>query len=143
LVLSVLLRVELLTDLAARSTHGTELVAVALIASHGVARFPAVLLLFCLPYVTPAGGKSGHVTRPGLPQLLVAVSWVVILSLVLLWTSALPIHAVACLLGAAGLVALVLGRRFRTRAGGLTGDFLGATEQFAEVAALLVLVVAV
>jgi adenosylcobinamide-GDP ribazoletransferase len=36
-------------------------------------------------------------------------------------------------------IALVCGWRFHARAGGITGDFLGATEQVCECAVLLVL----
>ncbi|MFW6050832.1 MAG: adenosylcobinamide-GDP ribazoletransferase [Myxococcota bacterium] len=45
----------------------------------------------------------------------------------------------AILVGALVATALLCGWRFRARAGGITGDFLGATEQLAECNLLLVL----
>ncbi|TME78839.1 MAG: adenosylcobinamide-GDP ribazoletransferase, partial [Chloroflexi bacterium] len=43
------------------------------------------------------------------------------------------------LLAVAGLTAVACGVRFMRRAGGLTGDFLGATEQVVECTLLLTL----
>jgi adenosylcobinamide-GDP ribazoletransferase len=47
--------------------------------------------------------------------------------------------ASAVALGAVAAVTLLLGCWFRARVGGVTGDFLGATEQTSEVVILLTL----
>jgi adenosylcobinamide-GDP ribazoletransferase len=49
----------------------------------------------------------------------------------------LPGSAAAAALVVAALVGLGCGWRFRARAGGITGDFLGATQQVVECALLL------
>ncbi|WP_233562420.1 adenosylcobinamide-GDP ribazoletransferase [Sorangium cellulosum] len=46
------------------------------------------------------------------------------------------------MVGAAASASAICGLRFRARAGGITGDFLGATQQIAECAALLALAIA-
>jgi adenosylcobinamide-GDP ribazoletransferase len=115
----------------------------ALIVAHSLARVGPVWLMVAMPYVSPATAKGRNVARAAVPQGLLATA--LGLGTVALPTSGgwltgafTPIApAAAC---AAMAVATVLcGWRFKARAGGVTGDFLGATEQVNEIAVLLVL----
>ncbi len=133
LALSVAVRMAALATLAGGAPVG-------LILAHAIARCPPVWLMAALPYVTdPATAKHRHVAGAGWPQVLVATT-----------TGAIGLTAaVACgavsvtsaLLVAAGAIAVgvLSGRRFSARVGGITGDFLGATEQVGEAAVLLAL----
>jgi adenosylcobinamide-GDP ribazoletransferase len=134
LVVVLLLRVALLARLGAGAP-------LALVLVECLSRAPSVWLMVALPYVTgDAAAKSRLVTRASWPQALVATLW----PLVLLggaaayglvpWGSA---FVMACAATGAGLVC---GWRFHVRAGGVTGDFLGATQQVAACALLLALV---
>jgi adenosylcobinamide-GDP ribazoletransferase len=53
---------------------------------------------------------------------------------------ALPAVAVVGVLAANALVTTLARWRFAVRAGGITGDFLGAGQQMAEISALLTLI---
>jgi adenosylcobinamide-GDP ribazoletransferase len=55
------------------------------------------------------------------------------------WRDWFSLAALGASLGVAGAAALLLSFWFRRRAGGITGDFLGATEQVGECAVLLTL----
>jgi len=52
-------------------------------------------------------------------------------------THALDAMEILVALGGAVAMGLLCGARFRARAGGITGDFLGAAEQVSECAMLL------
>ncbi len=104
---------------------------------HALARTGPVALMTTLPYVAGEGAKGSSIAKGGqLPQFVVALFWA----------------ALACIGAALGGVALTLlfsqllltivislwmRLWFKKRAGGFTGDFLGATEQVLEMVLLL------
>lgn len=116
----------------------------AIVLSQCVARLPPVVLMRRLPYVTSATdageAKSRLVARASGDELRTASLWVAALVTGAFLAGGLPLGRVLAMLALLGLATTVLGRRFRVRAGGITGDFLGATEQVAECLVLLVLV---
>jgi len=135
LLLSLLFRVLLLTSLPADA-------ATALVLSHCAARLPPVWLMATQPYVTPRRlARSGAVASATWREVWVAAA-VVVLTVLLLIAGKLvsPVAAAAATLSPLA-VSVALGRVFRRRAGGVTGDFLGATEQAGEVVALLAIAV--
>ena len=133
LILSIGLRSSLLARLDAAAMAG-------LVSSQSLARLAPAYLMTMLPYVTPAGARSRGVVRAGGVQVMCASG------------SALAILVVVGLLGGvgileglvmiAGLVSVVVlcGRLFERRAGGITGDFLGASEQVGEGVVLIAMV---
>lgn len=119
-----------------------------------VARVGPIWQMVTLPYATASdASKSRDVTRARPAQALVATAWAasacgalaVLAALPALGATALGVHArcSATRLGVVGLacaaVTVTTAWRYRRRLGGVTGDFLGATEQLCELAALLVL----
>jgi adenosylcobinamide-GDP ribazoletransferase len=107
----------------------------ALITVECLSRLAPVGLMIALPYVTADGvAKSRQVARAGAGQTLLAAA--------LTAAVLLPRHAiedVAILAGVAVAATTLCGWRFHVRAGGLTGDFLGATQQVCCVALLVAL----
>jgi adenosylcobinamide-GDP ribazoletransferase len=132
LTMSLLLRVALLARL-----DGTA--AAALVLAGAWSRTTPVWLMATLPYVTPpATARNRPLFEVAAPQVVAAT------------LAAAGITAAAVAMGlrlpqAIGLaavsvaVALLAGWRFRARAGGITGDFLGATQQITECGVLLAL----
>jgi adenosylcobinamide-GDP ribazoletransferase len=93
-----------------------------------------------LPYVTANdGAKSRDLTRAGVAQAAVASVWFVVGALAIVLTGHSNAARVGGLALALGLVTALSGWRYWVRVGGITGDFLGATEQLCELAALAVL----
>jgi adenosylcobinamide-GDP ribazoletransferase len=133
LAMALLLRVGLLARLDAHAP-------LALVLAGACARTPPVWLMAALPYVTPAEAARSKPLIPGGRAQAIAAT---VLCAALLAAAAASgrIAAATVVVLAAVLVAVaaVAGWRFRARAGGITGDFLGATEQVAEVAVLFVL----
>jgi adenosylcobinamide-GDP ribazoletransferase len=139
LVLSLGLRVLLLSELLSRDTL---LSAVVLVASHAAGRAAAVVLMAVSPY---AGDEMQAKARPLARSVRASDAvWATLVggaclgfALGLAWQ---PIMRTA-LVGAA-LVGLVAGMQawLRRRLGGHTGDTLGATEQFGELLVLLAFV---
>jgi adenosylcobinamide-GDP ribazoletransferase len=119
--------------------------AVAFIAGHAVSRTASVALLRWLPY---AGDPEHAKARPlaqriGSAGLGVSVLWscaatamAVIVAGAALGPAVVPSVGSAWLVGAAAAAAaaVVCARWFRRRLGGVTGDTLGATQQWAETA---------
>lgn len=104
------------------------------------ARVCPIWLMAWLPYVTSAGkAKSSVVTRAGVPHAVVATTWFVGALAVAIATSWISVVRAGVLATALIGVTLILGWRYRVRAGGITGDFLGATEQVSEILALAVI----
>jgi adenosylcobinamide-GDP ribazoletransferase len=99
------------------------------------ARVGPVFLLLALPYVTPDHAKSSAVAHAGIPQAAVAALWLALAAVVL----AVPPARLAAMVAVLAVVTVVSGAVYRARAGGVTGDFLGATEQLGEIAALVAL----
>lgn len=113
------------------------LIGLALLAGHAVSRWCSTVVLATLDYVRPAGKASafdrrltrGELALAGLPALLPC-----------LWLPPLPaLVGLTLALGAT----LWLARLFQRRLGGYTGDCLGATQQVAELAFYLGLLVRV
>ncbi|MEM1007708.1 MAG: adenosylcobinamide-GDP ribazoletransferase [Myxococcota bacterium] len=110
---------------------------IGLLLSQCVARLPPIWLMRLMPYVTEQGtAKSRDVTRAGWTQVGLATLWPTALltaGLMLEW------YSWTRLLGIAFGMVFVFGIcawRFYQRAGGLTGDFLGALEQIMEIVIL-------
>jgi adenosylcobinamide-GDP ribazoletransferase len=103
------------------------------------ARASPAWLMAVLPYVTPGiAAKSESIVRGRWRQALVASVWVFAGSAYCVargWTTA-PRAASAVATVAA--IAAFTGWRYHRRVGGITGDFLGATEQLGEIGALAV-----
>lgn len=132
LVLTIVFRLCLLAELDTRAP-------VALVAGHTLARLGPVWLMVAMPYVTDAEAKSRLVTRASAPQGLLATALTVVCLIGLTaWSPGLAVPLCGAFLAMAGAT-LFCGWRFRVRAGGVTGDFLGASEQVNEVVVLLLL----
>jgi adenosylcobinamide-GDP ribazoletransferase len=104
------------------------------------ARVGPVWLMAALPYVTAEeGAKSRDLTRAGFAQAVVASAWLMLVSTTLVLTGYLPVSRLAPLVAVLAVVTALTGFRYWVRLRGITGDFLGATEQLCELAALAVL----
>lgn len=142
LLLSLLLRVAALAALGVGSlTTGLTVMAV-LVFVHALARTGPVWLIATMQYVAAGPAKGTAVSSAGVVQALVATGWTLAASLALLSVGAVSVGQLALALAVAAAVTALLGRAFQRRAGGITGDFLGATEQAIECSALLALLVA-
>ena len=133
--LFLLLRVGLLVRLSALAPLAVVIAAV-------LSRTAPVGLLAVLPYVTPGpSAKNRQVANTGWRQMSLAA---VLAAGVLLAAFGLggfsPLALGAAVL-ATVVVTVAAGNLFRRRLGGVTGDFLGATQQATEVVVLLVLAV--
>ena len=107
-----------------------------LVAAHGGGRGAAVLLMALLPAASDEGLGASYLSPLRRSQALTgAAVGALAVCVGLGWWSPLAV------LAAAGLACLV-GAYARRTLGGLTGDVLGAAEQVAEVAILLVAVAA-
>lgn len=133
IALSILLRVALIAALAARAP-------VALVVAHALSRVPPIWLMVHLPYATDdAAAKSRLITRAGPAQALVATGWGLAAALAAVGLGVVAAAPIALAVAACVGVTLVAGWRFAARVGGVTGDFLGATQQVCEVAILFAL----
>ncbi len=113
----------------------------AMVLTQALARTPPVWLMIALPYVTTDPvSKSRRVARADWRQALLATGFGG-LALVLGYGAGwLRADEIAGCVVTMMLVAALCAWRFFVRAGGITGDFLGATEQIAECGLLFVLV---
>ncbi|MEM1032428.1 MAG: adenosylcobinamide-GDP ribazoletransferase [Myxococcota bacterium] len=145
LIVSVSLRVALLVSYAVRSSgDGVSLAQAgifAFVTTHVAARVTPTWMMASMPYVTdPEHAKSRPVVRAGPWQAVVCTcEAAALLVAAITWfptpvAGAVGIGAIAVVLASA-----VCAFRFLRRVGGITGDFLGATEQVSEVAFLLAL----
>ena len=92
--------------------------------------------MVAMPYVSDAAARSRLVTRAGAAQgALAAAIGVAVAGGVGLAGGALAAAAFAAL-AAMALATILCGWRFHARAGGVTGDFLGAAEQVNEIVIL-------
>ena len=112
----LLLKISLLVDLGASVAWG-------LVLGQSLSRVVPVVQLAFIPYANAEDpkSKSRDVARSGRIQAVVAGLW--------------------CLVSMGG-VGVVWGWYVTRRVGGLAGDFLGAAQQFSEIAVLLVLATA-
>ncbi len=105
-----------------------------------IARVGPVWLLARMPYVSAdATARNRHFTPSGDPQAAVGTCWAIFAFLLvggIGWASTLRL--VTCALAVAA-ACLICAWRFHRRAGGITGDLLGAAEQVSEVVAFTVL----
>ena len=133
LVLSIAIRASCAARIGADVTWAWALVGCA-------ARVGPVVLMAVMPYATSDDvSKSRLVTRARWPQALTACAWFVVAASIAIacgWTSLARTIAIAA---AIAIVVAVTGWRYSKRLGGLTGDFLGATEQLCEMAGFAVL----
>jgi adenosylcobinamide-GDP ribazoletransferase len=136
LTCSVLLRVLLLARLEGFAPA-------ALVLSQCVSRVSPIWLMVAMPYVSAEdASRSKVVTRAGAPQAALATAFggAVVLGAALL--GHLSAWEVAAIAFASFASFALTGWRYRDRAGGVTGDFLGATQQVGECALLLALAIA-
>ena len=134
LIVSLTLNFALLAELGSGAMPG-------LVLAHGLSRVPPVWQLATLPYITrPEQSRSMEIARGGPAQAwlasavgagLLGAAWL---------TGALPISAVLWIVASLTGLGVLSGWRYRVRAGGICGDFLGATQQLGQVAVLAVLV---
>jgi adenosylcobinamide-GDP ribazoletransferase len=106
-----------------------------LIVGHTAARWTTLPLSAWLPYAGTAGQGKLVAKQIGRVQVLVGTFILLPALLLLSWQAALITFLVA------GVVTLLSGLYFRARLGGITGDCLGAANQFTEVALYLAAVV--
>lgn len=125
---------------AALAALAPPLLGAALLFAHTASRAAAVALMRWLPYF----GASERAKLPPLARrtstvaVVVAVATLLTLAVALVAIGPPGVHrGVAFGLLATGVAALACARWFRRRLGGVNGDTLGATQQIAEVAALL------
>jgi adenosylcobinamide-GDP ribazoletransferase len=136
IALSLMLRALGLIELGARSV-------IALPLAHTLARTGPVWLMALLPYVSGPDSKGSSVARGGkLPQATVASAFALAVCAAYAQLGWLDARSLGLSLLASLLAAVWLGRKFMKRAGGITGDFLGALEQVTELAVLLALLAA-
>lgn len=132
LVMVLLLRVLLLARLGSVAP-------VALVFGETAARLAPLYLMRAMPYATADGAKSRDVARAATPQLLLGTVWTCAVIAALVATQLLSPLSVGAALAATVLVTVLAGRQFQRAVAGITGDFLGATEQVALLAILLAL----
>ena len=130
----VLLRISLLADLAHEMWLG-------LLLGQSLSRAFSVLQLALVPYARrdDEKSKSRDVAISGPIQALSAIFWIVIISVGAAFLGA-SLGSIVTIIAACLLVLTVLSWRFYQRIGGITGDFLGCTQQLSEVAILFALV---
>lgn len=146
LVVSIGLRTALLADVAwsGAGFAGTGFgLFFAFLCTGVLARIAPVWLMAAMPYVTdPAHARSRPVVKAGMVQAVVAtllgIVFIAAASVIVPASGEVLVRSVVVLVP----VTCLLGWRFHRRAGGITGDFLGATEQVAEVVVLLTLALA-
>ncbi len=133
LICSLLLRVLLLARLDAFAP-------VAIVVTQCLSRVPPIWLMAAMPYVTAEdGAKSRDIARAGVPQLILATSLGLGVCFVTGVMRRLRSEEFLGMAVAAFVLTAVCAWRFRKRAGGITGDFLGATQQVVECGLLLAL----
>ena len=132
LVVSIGARAALYADLGPACLWALPLAACA-------ARVGPVWLIVALPYATPAGSRSKPVAQAGLAQAAVATAWLVLAAAAAAGAAGVSPARIGAMVAVLAVVTVVSGAVYRARAGGITGDFLGATEQIGEVAALVAL----
>jgi adenosylcobinamide-GDP ribazoletransferase len=135
LVLTLLAKVAALAMLG-----GADVVAAAraLVVGHVLGRWSSLPLIWALPYVSETGARSrafaASVTGP---RLAAGTAMAIVVTATVL--APLGVAAIAATLACAASVTLTGGRYFRRRLGGMTGDCLGAANQFVELATYLLL----
>jgi adenosylcobinamide-GDP ribazoletransferase len=133
LVLVLLLRITALAKLGSAAMAS-------LVLSQTISRTTPVWLMAALPYVSPAETARSEKAVTGRAGLaVIATVFGGIATTVLLTGQYLPPVGVIVALAGSVVLAVACGWRFHVRAGGLTGDFLGATQQLTDAAILVTL----
>jgi adenosylcobinamide-GDP ribazoletransferase len=107
------------------------------------ARVGPVWQIAALPYVSRTGAKSTDVMQARSPQALLATVWLAVVAVVVAANHLVSGERLAVMALVLAAITAASGWIYARRAGGVTGDFLGATEQIGELAALAVLAWAV
>lgn len=102
------------------------------------ARVGPVWQMVALPYATEQGAKSRDVTRARLPQALVATTYAALGAVVACTFGGMSVARAVAVVGIQMAIVAVTSYRYVVRLGGISGDFLGATEQLGELGGLLV-----
>ena len=134
LIVAVMLKVSLLVDLGVLAPVG-------LVLGQSLSRALPVMQLGLQPYARrdDPQSKSRDVARSGRIQALIAAGWTAaIVCGAFAW--GVPMAGIVGSLAAMLAVGVVLGVYFQRRAGGLTGDFMGALQQISELGILIALV---
>ena len=134
LILVLMLKLSLLVDLA-------EMAPVGFLLGQSLSRAVPVMQLGVQPYARrdDPDSKSRDVARSGRPQAVIVALWVVALICGAFMLD-VPIEALIGALVAMFCVSVVCGLYVQRRVGGLTGDFMGAIQQLAELGILFALV---
>lgn len=138
LVTSIAFRLVLLARLG-----GGAAAPAALILAHCLARLGPVWLMVALPYVTDARAKGREVARTGAAQgALATLLGAAAAGGVAAAGGAIGAIPALAAFSATAVATAFCGWRFHVRAGGVTGDFLGATEQVNEIVILFAVLAA-
>ena len=134
LILALMLKISLLVDLG-------DMAPTAFILGQSLSRALPVVQLGIQPYVRREDpeSKSRDVARSGRLQSIIAVFWVAIITGGGFIAGVEPMIITGCVV-AMVVVGLVFGVYVQRRAGGLTGDFMGALQQLSELGILFVMV---
>ena len=134
LILALILKLSLLVDLGAMAPIGFLL-------GQSLSRAVPVMQLGVQPYARrdDPDSKSRDVARSGRSQAMIAALWVLAL-MYGAFRYGVPQEALIGSLIAMLCVSLVFGVYVQRRVGGLTGDFMGAIQQLAELGILFALV---
>jgi adenosylcobinamide-GDP ribazoletransferase len=132
LLVSFVGRVALLERLGADAVWALPLVGCA-------ARVGPVWQIVALPYVSRVGPTSIDVGQARSPQALVATAWFALACAIAIEGNTVTMARALVLALALASISLATGWQYVRRAGGATGDFLGATEQLCELAGYAVL----
>ena len=125
------LRIAALTKLGPMAIGG-------LLLGQTLSRTTPVWLMAALPYVTPAeNARSAQFANVGLMHAVLASVFAGIAICLLVAGKLLPVQGVLVSLLLSAIVVVLCGWRFHARAGGITGDFLGATQQVTDALILV------
>ena len=112
----------------------------ALILTESLSRLTPIWLMVCMPYVSAdERAKSRQVARARWSQVCVATCLASLPCVALFWSQHISIAQCIGLVVAGVVCGVICGWRFHRRAGGITGDFLGALQQLSQIAMLAVL----
>jgi len=107
------------------------------IVAQSLSRMFPIWLMVRLPYVTSdEASKSRRVTRAGVPQGILATIVPFAISLVCYLNGSIALVPLVAAWLTGCVLMLVCAWRFVVRTGGITGDFLGATQQITEIGIL-------
>jgi adenosylcobinamide-GDP ribazoletransferase len=131
-VLSIAGRAALVAQLGDHAAWALPLVGAA-------ARVGPVWQIATLPYVTSEHSRSRSIVGAGHVQAWMATGWAIAVGAGMSAAHLVPTVRVMAVAAACATVTAACSWRYKRRMGGITGDFLGATEQLCELAALMAL----